>query len=136
MTKEVKAVTKKTFEKEVVQSTLPVIVDFYADWCGPCRAVGPIVAELAADYAGKVEVRKIDVDSSPELADRFRIRSIPTLILFKEGAPQEVIVGAVSKQRLTETIDRHVAWRVILKDKAAISPGDRQETIATLSEVG
>jgi thioredoxin 1 len=109
MTKEVKTVTNQTFDQDVVQSRQPVVVDFYADWCGPCQAVGPIVAELATDYAGQIEVRKVDVDSDPDLAGRYGVRSIPTLILFKNGAPQETIVGAVPKQKLTEIIDRHTA---------------------------
>jgi len=107
MTQEVRAVTNETFEQDVVRSPQPVVVDFYADWCGPCQAVGPIVAELAADYEGRVEVRKVDIDANPDLASRFGVRSIPTLILFKGGAPQETIVGAVPKSQLSAVIDKY-----------------------------
>ncbi len=107
MTNEVRAVTKKNFEQDVLQSKRPVLVDFYADWCGPCKVVGPIVEELGNDYAGRVDVRKVDVDSNPELAGQYGVRSIPTLILFKGGVAQDTIVGAVPKSQLTEVIDRH-----------------------------
>ncbi len=109
MTNEVRAVTKENFEQDVLQSKRPVLVDFYADWCGPCKVVGPIVEELGNDYAGRVDVRKVDVDSNPELAGQYGVRGIPTLILFKEGIAQDTIVGAVPKSQLTEVIDRHVA---------------------------
>ncbi len=109
MTNKVRAVTKENFEQDVLQSKRPVLVDFYADWCGPCKVVGPIVEELGNDYAGRVDVRKVDVDSNPELAGQYGVRGIPTLILFKEGIAQDTIVGAVPKSQLTEVIDRHVA---------------------------
>ena len=109
MTNEVRAVTKENFEQDVLQSKRPVLVDFYADWCGPCKVVGPIVEELGNDYVGRVDVRKVDVDSNPELAGQYGVRSIPTLILFKEGVAQETIVGAVPKSQLTEVIDRNAA---------------------------
>lgn len=109
MTKQVTTVTNENFEQDVVQSQQPVLVDFYADWCGPCQIVGPIVEELAVDYAGRVEVRKVDVDANPDLASRYGVRSIPTLILFKDGAPQDTIVGAAPKSQLVAVIDRHAA---------------------------
>ncbi len=109
MTNEVRAVTKENFEQDVLQSKRPVLVDFYADWCGPCKVVGPIVEELGNDYVGRVDVRKVDVDSNPELAGQYGVRGIPTLILFKEGVAQETIVGAVPKSQLTEVIDRNAA---------------------------
>ena len=107
MTNEVRTITTENFEQEVLQSKRPVLVDFYADWCGPCKVVGPIVEELGNDYAGIVDVRKVDVDSSPELAGQYGVRGIPTLILFKDGVAQDTIVGAVPKSQLTEVIDRH-----------------------------
>ncbi len=107
MTNEVRAVTKENFEQDVLQSKRPVLVDFYADWCGPCKVVGPIVEELGNDYAGRVDVRKVDVDSNPELAGQYGVRGIPTLILFKDGVAQDTIVGVVPKSQLTEVIDRH-----------------------------
>ncbi len=107
MTNKVRPVTKENFEQDVLQSKRPVLVDFYADWCGPCKVVGPIVEELGNDYAGRLDVRKVDVDSNPELAGQYGVRGIPTLILFKEGVAQDTIVGAVPKSQLTEVIDRH-----------------------------
>ncbi len=109
MTREVKAVTEETFDEEVVRSQRPVLVDFYADWCGPCKVVGPIVAELAGDYAGRVDVRKVDVDANPSLASQYGVRSIPTLVIFRDGRPQDSIVGAVPKSQLAEAIERAVA---------------------------
>ncbi len=110
MTNEVRAVTKENFEQDVLQSKRPVLVDFYADWCGPCKVVGPIVEELGNDYAGIIDVRKVDVDSNPELAGQYGVRGIPTLILFKEGVAQDTVVGAVPRTRLAEIIEKHVAW--------------------------
>lgn len=109
MTSRVTAVTNETFDAEVVQSPRPVLVDFYADWCGPCKTVGPIVEELALEYEGRLDVRKVDIDVNPELARQYGVRSIPTLIVFKEGEVKDTIVGAVPKSRLTEVIDQHAA---------------------------
>jgi thioredoxin 1 len=109
MTNEVTAVTNETFEQEVVQSPNPVLVDFYADWCGPCKTVGPIVEELAAEYEGRITVRKVDIDSNPELARRYGVRSIPTLMVFNDGEAKDTIIGAVPKSRLSEFIDQHAA---------------------------
>ena len=109
MTTQIQAVSQQTFEREVSAADRPVLVDFYADWCGPCKAIAPVVAELAGEYAGQVEVRKIDVDENASLASRFGVRSIPTLILFKEGQPVETVVGAVGKPALKELIERHAS---------------------------
>ena len=84
-------------------------MDFYADWCGPCKAIGPIVEELANEYHGKIQVRKVNIDDFPELASQLGIRGIPTLILFKDGKPAETVVGLVSKSALADVIDRHAA---------------------------
>jgi thioredoxin 1 len=109
MTNKVAAVTHENFEQEVVQSQKPVLVDFYADWCGPCKTVGPIVEELAAEYEGRITVRKVDIDSNPELARQYGVRSIPTLMVFKDGEAKDTIIGAVPKSKLAAVIDQHAA---------------------------
>ncbi len=109
MTNQVQTTNRDTFEQDVISSDRPVLVDFYADWCGPCGVIGPIVEELATEYDGQIEVRKVNVDDNPELTRRFGIRGIPTLILFKDGEPAETVVGVVTKSALAEVIDRHAA---------------------------
>jgi thioredoxin 1 len=102
-------VTDATFETEVLKSTVPVLVDFWAVWCGPCKAIAPVVEELAAEYNGKLKVAKLDVDGNPETSMKFAIRSIPTLMLFKDGKVVEQIIGAVPKRSLVEKVAQHVA---------------------------
>ena len=97
------------FEERVLNSETPVLVDFWAEWCGPCRIIGPTVEELASDYAGRLTVAKVNVDESQATAMRFGVRSIPTLILFKNGEASETAIGAQPKSQLAELIDRHVA---------------------------
>lgn len=97
MTEGVLEVTDATFDAEVLRGELPAVVDFWAEWCGPCRKVSPVVAELAADYAGKVRFAKMNVDENSEVPVRFGIMSIPTLILFKDGVIADKVVGARSK---------------------------------------
>ena len=101
-------VTDADFDEEVLKSDLPVLVDFWADWCGPCKMVAPVVEELANDYDGRLKVMKVDVDSSPITASNYGIRSIPTLLIFKDGKPVQQVVGAVPKQMLQEKIDQVV----------------------------
>ncbi len=95
----------ENFEKEVIQSDLPVLVDFYADWCGPCKMMAPIVDELADKYQGKVKVGKLNVDDSQETAAEFRVMTIPTLILFKDGKPSQTMVGVVDRNKLDSILN-------------------------------
>ncbi|MBN1870221.1 MAG: thioredoxin [Candidatus Omnitrophica bacterium] len=97
-------VTGENFEAEVLKSSLPVLVDFWAEWCGPCRMVGPIVDQIAEELQGKLKVAKVNVDDAQDLAGGYQIMSIPTLLLFKGGKPVEQIIGAVSKDQLSRTI--------------------------------
>ena len=97
-------ISDSTFEQEVLQSEVPVLVDFWAPWCGPCRAIAPVIDELAGDYAGKLKVAKCNVDDNPKTPSRYGIRAIPTLILFKNGEPTSMQVGAAPKGRLSDWI--------------------------------
>ena len=99
-------ISDSSFETEVLQSEIPVLVDFWAPWCGPCRTIGPIVEELGNVYAGQVKVVKMNVDDNPKTPGRFGIRGIPTLILFKGGNVAEQIVGAVPKQQIDAAIQK------------------------------
>ena len=95
-------VTKSNFEAEVLNAALPVLVDFWATWCGPCRMLAPILAEVAEEYDGKVKVCKVNVDEEPELAMQFGIASIPTLLVFKEGKPVNSGIGYMQKEQLVK----------------------------------
>lgn len=103
---DVREVTDDTFEAEVTKSELPVLVDFWAPWCGPCRMVGPIVEKMAGKYAGRLKVVKVNVDDSPATATKFGIRSIPTLAILKEGQVQDQVIGALGEDALSEVIDK------------------------------
>ena len=98
-------VNDSNFQSEVLQSKIPVLVDFYADWCGPCRAVAPIVEELAKEYSGKAGFAKINVDEAPTLASQYGVMSIPTIILFKNGKPEEQVIGYKPKNELKKLLD-------------------------------
>ncbi|TSA17446.1 thioredoxin [bacterium] len=101
-------VTDSNFKKEVLESATPVLVDFWAEWCGPCKMIAPVVEQLANDFDGKLKVGKVDVDSNQQTAMQFGIRSIPTLLIFKNGKVVEQIVGAVPKQALTDKVSKHL----------------------------
>jgi len=100
--------TDATFDAEVTSSDKPVLIDFWAEWCGPCRMVAPIVESLAEDYVGKVKVAKLNVDENPQVSRRFNIRSIPTLLLFKDGELKETAIGLRPKPQLEQLLDRYV----------------------------
>ena len=97
--------TDENFESEVIKSKQPVLVDFWAEWCGPCKMLGPIIEELSKEYTGKVKVAKINVDDNPSLSSKFGIRSIPTLILFKNGQIVEQLIGMQPKGAIKSKID-------------------------------
>lgn len=103
-----KEVTDQNFEEEVLKSGTPVLVDFWAPWCGPCRLVSPVVEEIAKDFEGKLKVVKLNTDDNPQTAVNYHISGIPSLLLFKEGQVADQIVGAVPKARLSGMISQHV----------------------------
>jgi thioredoxin 1 len=101
-------VTDATFEAEVLNAEGPVLVDFWADWCGPCKMIAPILDEISTDYEGKVRVAKLNIDENPATPPKFGIRGIPTLMLFKNGNVEATKVGAVSKSQLTAFLDSNI----------------------------
>ena len=102
-------VTDANFDSEVTKSNIPVLVDFWAEWCGPCRIVGPILEELAPAYKGKLKIGKLNVDESQDAPSKFGVMNIPTMIVFKNGKETERIVGAMSKMELQKKLDRALA---------------------------
>jgi thioredoxin 1 len=101
-------VTDASFESDVLQSEVPALIDFWAAWCGPCKMIAPLLEELSDEYAGRIKVCKIDVDSNPETAAKFNVRGIPTLLVFKNGSIEATKVGALSKSQLVEFVDSFV----------------------------
>jgi thioredoxin 1 len=101
-------VTDANFETEVLKSADPVLVDYWADWCGPCKMLAPVLDEIASEYAGKVKVAKLNIDENPGIPPRYGIRGIPTLMLFKGGEVEATKIGAVSKSQLTAFIDSNL----------------------------
>jgi thioredoxin 1 len=104
----VQEISDQSFEAEVLQSPLPVLIDFWAPWCAPCRAIAPVVEELAKEYEGRIKVVKLNVDDNPQTPNRYGVRGIPNLILFQGGTVREQIVGAVPKRKLVEAITQVV----------------------------
>ena len=106
MSENIIELNQDSFEKSVLEAQKPILVDFWAPWCGPCRAVAPVVEELAKEYDGKVDFAKVNVDESPFIASKFSVMSIPTLILFKDGKPAEQVVGFKPKDQIKKLIDK------------------------------
>ena len=105
---DVQQVTDESFDREVLKAELPVLIDFWAPWCGPCKAIGPVVDELAKEYAGKLKVVKMNVDDNPQTPSKYGVRGIPNLILFKGGEVKDQIVGAVPKSQLVKAVTQVV----------------------------
>ena len=101
-------VTDDTFEAEVIKSSNPVLVDYWAEWCGPCKMIAPILEEIAGEYTGKVTIAKLNIDENPQTPPKYGIRGIPTLMLFKDGNVEATKVGALSKSQLTAFLDSNI----------------------------
>ncbi|MEO0688494.1 MAG: thioredoxin [Cyanobacteria bacterium J06649_11] len=101
-------VTDSTFKQEVLDSEVPVLVDFWAPWCGPCRMVAPVVDEISSQYEGQIKVVKVNTDENPNVASQYGIRSIPTLMIFKGGQKVDMVVGAVPKTTLANTLEKYL----------------------------
>lgn len=101
-------INQESWQSQVIDSQVPVLVDFWAEWCGPCKAIAPVLDELGAELDGKIKIAKVNVDESPELAQEFGIRSIPTLLVFKNGEVADKMVGSASKTQLQEKLNEHI----------------------------
>jgi len=101
-------VTDDSFEQDVLKSSEPVLVDYWAEWCGPCKMIAPILEEIASDYAGRLKIAKLNIDENPQTPPRYGIRGIPTLMIFKDGNVEATRVGAMSKSQLTAFIDSNI----------------------------
>ena len=108
MSEQILYLTDDTFEKEVINSSNPVLVDYWAEWCGPCKMIAPILEEVASEYTGKVKIAKLNIDENPQTPPRYGIRGIPTLMLFKDGNVEATKVGALSKSQLTAFLDSSI----------------------------
>lgn len=108
MSEQIVHVTDETFDPQVLRSDLPVLVDYWAEWCGPCKAIAPILAEVAKEYDGKLRIAKLNVDDNIEVPKKYNIRGIPTLMLFKNGNMEAMKVGALSKSQLTAFLDSNL----------------------------
>lgn len=103
-----KQIRSNEFQAEVLESKVPVLVDFSASWCGPCQMMGPVLDQLSAEYEGKAKIVKVDIDESMDLAQKYQIMSVPNMIFFKDGAPKDAVVGAVPSAYLKEKLDKLV----------------------------
>jgi len=107
MSEYITAITDDNFEDEVLKSDTPVLVDYWAEWCGPCKAIAPVLDDVASSYVGKVKIVKMNIDENPNTPPKYGIRSIPTLMLFKNGTVEDTVMGAQSKAKLIEFIDQN-----------------------------
>jgi len=108
MSKNIISVTDETFEKEVLNSDIPVLVDYWAEWCGPCKMIAPVLEEMADDYAGRLKIAKLNIDENEQTPPKYNIRGIPTLMLFKNGNVDATKVGALSKSQLSAFLDSNL----------------------------